>query len=137
MDPVTLILTALAAGAAASVKDTANQAVKDAYNGLKTLIKNKFAGKPDAEMALAQHEKKPDVWKAPLEEGLKETGVDRDQDISASAQQLMKLVQPQQAAMGKYNVQITGDVHGYAQGDYQQVTMNFGDVTKGEIADDE
>ena len=40
MDPVTLILTALAAGATASLKDTANQTVKDAYNGLKALIKS-------------------------------------------------------------------------------------------------
>lgn len=130
MDPLTLILTALTAGATASFKDTANQTVKDAYNGLKVLIKSKFAGKPDAEMALVQHEKKPDVWKAPLEEGLKETGVDRDQDIIAAAQQLMKLVQPQQAAMGKYNVQIAGNVQGYAQGDNQQVTMNFGSEPK-------
>ena len=112
MDPIILILTALTAGATASLKDTANQAVKDAYDGLKTLIKKRFVGKHDAEMALAQHEKKPEVWKAPLEEGLKETGVDRDQEIIAAAQQLMKLIQPQQAAMGKYNVQITGNVQG-------------------------
>lgn len=130
MDPITLILTALAAGASVSVKDVTNQAVKDAYNGLKSLIKNRFAGKPAAEVALAEHEKKPDVWKAPLEEGLKEADVDQDQDIIAAAQQLMRLVQPQQAAMGKYNVQITGDVQGYAQGDYQQVTMNFGEPPK-------
>jgi hypothetical protein len=126
MDPVTLILTALVAGAAASVKDTASQAVKDAYSGLKALIQRKFVGKPTAELALTEHEKKPDVWKAPLEEGLKETGAEQDQDIIAAAQQLMTLVQPQQAAMGKYNVQITGNVQGFAQGDYQQVTMNFG-----------
>jgi hypothetical protein len=125
LDPITLILTALTAGAAASVKDVSSQAVKDAYNGLKTLIKNRFAGKPAAETALAEHAKKPDVWKAPLEENLKETGINQDQDIIAAAQQLMKLIQPQQAAMGKYNVQITGNVQGYAQGDYQQVTMNF------------
>jgi len=31
-----------------------------------------------------------------------------------------------QAEMGKYNVQITGNVHGFVQGDNQQVTMNFG-----------
>ena len=130
MDPVTLILTALATGAAASAKDVTSQAVKDAYNGLKTLIKNKLAGKPDAEMALAQHEKKPEVWKAPLEDGLKEAGVEQDQDIIAAAQQLMTLVHPQQAAMGKYNVQITGNVQGYAQGDHQQVTMNFGNEPK-------
>jgi hypothetical protein len=130
MDPVTLILTALVAGAAASVKDTANQAVKDAYNGLKDLIKRKFAGKPTAEVALMEHEKKPDVWKAPLKEGLEETGTDQDQEVIAAAQKLMTLVQPQQAAMGKYNIQIAGNIQGYAQGDYQQVTMNFGNESK-------
>ena len=126
-DPITFILTALLAGASASVKDVTNQAIKDSYQGLKTLIQTKFAGKPDAEIALVQHEKKPDIWKAPLEECLKETGIDRDQDIIAAAQQLMKLVQTQQAAKGKYNVQITGNIQGFAQGDHQQVTMNFGD----------
>lgn len=130
MDPVTLILTALTAGAVASAKETANQAVKDAYNGLKALVKSRFTSKPAAEVALAEHEKKPDIWKAPLEEGLKEAGLDQDQEVIAAAQQLMKLVQPQQAAMGKYNVQITGNVQGYAQGDYQQVTMNFGNEPK-------
>jgi hypothetical protein len=130
MDPVTLILTALATGAAASAKDVTGQAVKDAYNGLKALVKNKLVGKPDAEMALVQHEKKPEVWKAPLEDGLKEAGVAQDQEIIAAAQQLMTLVQPQQAAMGKYNVQITGNVQGFAQGDHQQVTMNFGNKPK-------
>ena len=45
MDPVTLILTALAAGAALGVKDTASAAVKDAYEGLKALVKKRFAGR--------------------------------------------------------------------------------------------
>jgi hypothetical protein len=40
----------------------------------------------------------------------------------------MQLVQPQQAALGKYNVQITGEVHGFAQGDHQTVHINFGSV---------
>ena len=130
MDPVTLILTALTTGAAASAKDVTGQAIKDAYNGLKTLIQHKLAGKPDAEMAFVQHEKKTEVWKAPLEDGLKEAGVAQDQEIIAAAQQVMTLVQPQQAAMGKYNVQITGHVQGFAQGDHQQVTMNFGNEPK-------
>ncbi len=77
-----------------------------------------------------EHEKQPDIWKAPLETQIKETQVDQDKEIIAAAQKLMTLVQPQQAAMGKYNVQITGGVQGYAQGDYQQVTMNFGNEPK-------
>ena len=126
MDPITLILTALVSGATASVKDTASQLVKDTYNGLKTLIHNKLAGKPTAEIALAEYEKKPDVWKAPLAEGLKEADIVQDKAIIEAAQKLMTLIQPQQAAQGKYNVQITGNVEGFVQGDYAKVKMTFG-----------
>lgn len=42
MEPTT-ILTALIAGASVALKDTAAQAVKDAYSGLKTLLVNKFS----------------------------------------------------------------------------------------------
>ena len=125
MDSITLILTALGSGATASVKDTASQAVKDTYNGLKTLIHNKIAGKPDAEIALAKYEKKPDVWKAALEDELKKAQVFQDKAIIGAAEKLMTLIQPKQAAQGKYNVQITGNVTGFAQGDYQTVNMTF------------
>ncbi len=125
MDSATLILTALSAGATASVKDTTSMVIKDTYTGLKALIQRKFTGKPTAETALTEYEKKPDVWKAPLEEELKETETDQDQNVIEAAQKLMKLIQPQQAAMGKYNVQIIGNVQGYAQGDNQQVTMQW------------
>jgi len=40
MDPLTLILSAILAGAAAAAKPTAEQAVKDAYAGLKTVIES-------------------------------------------------------------------------------------------------
>jgi len=126
MDPITLILTALVSGAAASVKDTASQAVKEGYNGLKTLIQSKLAGRSAAETALAQFEEDPDVWKAPLEKELKKAGIAQDKEIIDTAQKVMTLVQPQQAAQGKYNVQITGNVQGFAQGDNQTVNMNFG-----------
>ena len=42
MDPITIIVSALAAGAAAGLKPKAEQAVKDAYNGLKALILHKY-----------------------------------------------------------------------------------------------
>lgn len=38
MDPVALVVTAVALGAAAGLTDTASQAVKDAYAGLKRLL---------------------------------------------------------------------------------------------------
>ena len=66
MDPVTLIVTALAAGAAEALKDGAAQAVKDAYARLKALVAGRFAGRAKAELVLAEHEAAPETWQAPL-----------------------------------------------------------------------
>ncbi len=49
MEPISLIIAALVAGATAAAKDTAEKTVKDAYEGLKTLIKRKFEGDPLAQ----------------------------------------------------------------------------------------
>ena len=124
MEPTSLILTALVAGAAAAAKDTASEMIKDAYAGLKALIQQCFAGKPEAEMILTNLEEKPDVWQEPLKDALQETGADKDEDIIRSAQQVMKLVNPQQASQGKYNVQI-GEAKGTVIGDNATVTQTF------------
>jgi hypothetical protein len=42
MDPITLIATALAAGAALREQDTVLAMVKDAYTGLKVLVRNGY-----------------------------------------------------------------------------------------------
>jgi hypothetical protein len=93
MEPITTtILAALAAGAAAAAKDTAGAAIKDAYHGLKDLIQRRFAGKPKADMVLAEHAKSPDTWKKPMEEALTEAGADKDQEIVQKAEALLKLL---------------------------------------------
>ena len=43
MDPITIIMTALASGAAAGLKPTAEKAIKDAYEGIKKFIKKKYS----------------------------------------------------------------------------------------------
>ena len=126
MEPLTLIVSALVAGATAALQETASQAVKDAYAGFKALIQKRFAGKPEAEMALAQHEKKPDIWKEPLKDALTETDADKDPAIIEAADNLLKLIQPQQIGIGKYNVQI-GEAKGVVIGDQAQVEMTFSD----------
>jgi hypothetical protein len=130
MDPITVIVTALATGAAAAAKETASEVIKDAYHGLKALIQRKFADKPEAELVLAKHAEKPAVWEAPLKEALTEVAADRDEAVLDAAQQLMTLIDPQQAATGKYAVHIAGDAQGVVQGDHAQVTMTFGDTPK-------
>jgi len=66
MDSITLIVTALAAGAALGVTDTASAIVKDAYAGLKALLRKRLGGGLDADLVLAKHEKAPQAWQAPL-----------------------------------------------------------------------
>ena len=124
MDPVSLVLAALATGAIAATQDTASQAVKDAYAGLKALVKKCFEKKPQAEMALAEYEKDPDTWQKPLQKSLVETGADQNEAVVRQAQQVLQLVNPQQASQGKYNVQI-GEGKGIVIGDNSQVTQTF------------
>ena len=66
MDPVTLIVTALAAGAASALQDGASAAVKDAYAWVRALEARRFAGRPKGKLVLAEHEAAPQTWQAPL-----------------------------------------------------------------------
>jgi predicted NACHT family NTPase/disulfide oxidoreductase YuzD len=95
MEPISLIVTALTAGAVAAAKDTAEKGVKDTYQGLKTLIKRKFAN--DA-LAQAMVEAKPeDIKKAEglLKDKIVEAGVDKDHEITKLAQDLLDKLQKQ------------------------------------------
>ncbi|MBD2270477.1 hypothetical protein PN451_10100 [Dolichospermum planctonicum CS-1226] len=100
MDPIYLIIAALSAGATAAAKDTAGTAVKDAYLGLKTLIKKKFAeqGKTDSSTILDKFEQKPEKTKALLEDELLESGLDtldKDDEVIKLAENLLNQVKDQ------------------------------------------
>ncbi|MBU7582900.1 MAG: hypothetical protein KAF91_08310, partial [Nostoc sp. TH1S01] len=121
MEPINLIIAALAGGIAAGTKDTANKAVKDAYEGLVKLIKSKLAGKSDAEVILARHQQKPEDWEKPLKTELIESGADKDEEIIEAAEKLMELVKPKtENAPGKYNMPVQ-NAYGSAFGDSSQV----------------
>jgi hypothetical protein len=133
MDPVGLILTALVSGASAAAKDTASEAIKDAYHGLKAVIQRKFAGKPEAEVALATYAKKPESWKAPLEDALMEVDAGKDEQILEKARGVMQLVDPQGTAEGKYaGVHFYGNVQGAIVGDDAEQKNYFGVTPKQE-----
>jgi hypothetical protein len=117
MDPITLIVAALAAGAAVGLKDTTSSAVRDAYAGLKALVTKRLAGRPDAEMVLSRYEKAPQTWQAPLIAELDEAGADHDSDLAAAAQALMNLVDEAGARAGKYTVDVRG-AQGVQVGDH-------------------
>jgi hypothetical protein len=65
MEPVTLIVTALAAGAASALQDDAEDAVKAALGRLRAQAGRRLSGRPAGELVLAQHEQAPDVPRPP------------------------------------------------------------------------
>jgi hypothetical protein len=107
MDPITLIVAALAAGAAAGMTDTASQAVKDAYAGLKALIKRRLAGNAKAEEILADHETDPETYEKPVAKQLQAAGAQDDPEIVQAAEELLKKAD-QAGIKTKYHVQVTG-----------------------------
>jgi hypothetical protein len=119
MDPITLIVTALAAGAALGTQDTVSAMVKDAYTGLKALVKKRLGGRPGAELVLAGHEQAPETWQAPLMVELAESGADGDQDLIAAAHALLDLVGGAEGRIGKYTVDVRG-AQGVQIGDHDR-----------------
>jgi hypothetical protein len=90
MDPVTLIVSAVAAGAAAAARETASQAVKDAYTALKEFFQGRYA-----HIDLRPVEARPasDVRRASLAEDLGETEAAADRGLLAQAQAMLDAVE--------------------------------------------
>lgn len=124
MDPITLIASALVAGAALGVTDATSAAVMNAYDSLKALARRRFAGRPEAELVLAELEKAPEEWQAPLMAELAGTAADRDGDLIAAAQALMGLLDAAGARAGKYTVDVRG-AQGVQIGDHTRQANVF------------
>jgi len=92
MDPLTIIVTALVVGAAAGLKPTAEQAVKDAYAGLKALILRKYA---QATGSIGQLEVTPasQARQAVVKEDLEKTSAAQDPELLQGAKAVLDTVQ--------------------------------------------
>lgn len=123
VDPVGLVLTALAAGASAGLKDTVTAGVKDAYTSLKKMVSLRFDGDAKALEVLVDHEADPDTYERPLAKQLEVARVADDADLLIAAQVLLSRVDPAGAQVGKYNVQATGNAQIGVIGDNATVTM--------------
>lgn len=107
MDPISLIIEALAAGAAAALKDTAGKAIKEGYVALKSAIKRAWSDPETSDVLLNEYEKDPETYQKPIEKKLKEKKLDDNQDIIALAQAVLKQTDPEGHAKGKYQVTIS------------------------------
>lgn len=108
MDPATVIVSALAAGATLGLKDSASAAVADAYAALKALAVKKLGSRPGADVVLARHEENPAMWQAPLLDELEKAGASRDDDLLAAAQALLALADEGGTHAGRYLIDVRG-----------------------------
>ncbi|MBK9729763.1 MAG: hypothetical protein IPO83_00455 [Chitinophagaceae bacterium] len=107
MDPLTLIVAALATGAAAGLKPTAEQAIKDAYEGIKAFIKKKFGGK----ISVDDLEKNPasESKRGSLREDLESADAQNDQELLTKANELIQVVEKHDPeSYGIYLKEISG-----------------------------
>jgi hypothetical protein len=92
LDPiVTSIVTAVAVGATAGLKDDATQAVKDAYERLKTLVTGKYKS-TGSSLALLEEKPASDPRKATLAEVLEDAGAQHDAELADRAATLIAIV---------------------------------------------
>lgn len=97
MDPITTIVTALVLGAAAGLKPVAEEAVKDAYTGLKTIIRDKYN---KAISSVDDLEEKPEsqARREVVKEKLADIGADQDENLVDAAQEMIKVVEEHEPA---------------------------------------
>jgi len=106
MDPVTLIVTALAAGAASEHHDDARGAVKTALARLRGLVRKRFKDPANGEYVLDKHASAPEIWRSALQQELAESGAGSDAELVAAAQELMRLLGPRDAQAGENAVTV-------------------------------
>lgn len=123
MEPVTLIVAALAAGACAGANGIASEAAKDSYQSLKALVGRRLAGRASGEAALREHEAAPETAGDTLHAELVEIyQPDRDQELIEAARELMAILDG--ACAGKYQVAVEGG-RGIQIGDHNVQTNTF------------
>ena len=130
MEPVMLILTALAAGASAgaldALTDETKGAVKTARGKLRDLIDKRFrqSGTPNGAVVLAKYEADPDTFEKGLGKKLAEASAGNDVELMAVANALLELLSQQSDRSGKYDVTVSGS-QGIQIGDHGTQTNTF------------
>lgn len=106
MDPVTVVVAALGAGAVKGSGSTAGQGLRDAYAALGDLLVTRFAAHRSAQVALSQHATDPLTWQAVLTQELRRTHAAQDTEVLSAAQHLLSLADRPGTRMGKYAVDV-------------------------------
>jgi hypothetical protein len=124
MDPVTLVIAALAAGASSGLQNAATDAVKDLVHSLREKVRARLSRRAGADALVDRHSEDPETWQRPMEKELSEAGV--DSELVDLAKQVLSAVDPEGSRAGKYQVTVGGNAQGTVVGDAATVHMVFG-----------
>jgi hypothetical protein len=131
MDPIRVILTALAAGASSGVldelKDEAKEKAKVLYGKLRDLVTRRFheKGTANADAVLDEFAVDPENYRGGLKKKLEAADAGADIALLNAAQALVDLVNQQQSSSKFGGVRIT-DSEGVIVGDHATQTNTFG-----------
>jgi hypothetical protein len=126
-DAAEILVTAVTAGAAAGLKDTATAAVKDAYAALIGAIRRRV-GHDQAEKVVALAKDQDAAAQAErhkeLAVVLTASGADADLGVMSAARAVLALADPAGTQIGKYTVDAR-EAKGLQVGDNNTMTLNF------------
>ena len=109
MDPVSIVVGALTAGALGGAQEVASSSIKDSYERLKSLLRNRLSGRSSAETALTEHEHDPQAWEPALHRELSRADVVADPEIIEQAEALLRVTNAGGSVTGDvYNVDARG-----------------------------
>jgi len=90
VDPISIIVTALVTGAAAAFKSTAEQVIKDAYEGIKAFIQHKYR---HVDVAVLENDPSSKTRQAVVKEDLEKTTAGQDEELLRQAKALLDIIQ--------------------------------------------
>lgn len=90
MEPISIIVTALATGAAAGLKPAAEKIIQDAYAGIKALILRKYA---ETSVALLERDPASPAKREVIREELEKRDAGSDQELLTQAKAVLDAVQ--------------------------------------------
>jgi hypothetical protein len=128
MDTITLIVTALSAGASAgaidSLSDDIKSSAKSAYIRMRHLVMRRAHGDANTAIVIAEHSSDPKPYEASLAQKLAELNAGEDQELVEAAKSLLELLNRAGAGSNKYHVSVA-DSKGMQIGDGNHQVNNF------------
>lgn len=128
MDPVSLIVAALVAGASAGLSDSAKSAVVSAYNELRDLLKKKLGNKRHSAGVLEPQLDDIPSWEQSLRQELDIAGLGSDETVMMHVRRLLELAGYDADVLDKsarYQTNFHGSVGTAVVGDNAKVNVTI------------